>query len=253
MKALITGASSGIGREIAYLLANKGYDLIIVARREQELLKLKEEVKTNVRVISLDLSILDNIYKLYEMTKDEKIDVLINNAGFGLYGKFEEIDSKEELDLINLNIIAVHLLTKLFLKDMKERNNGYILNVASVASFAFGPLMASYYASKAYVLSLSMAINQELRSKKSKVSVSALCPGPVKTGFGKRLGFELGNKFSFMSTSASYVARKGIEGMLKRKPIIVVGFVNKILVFLTKIMPKTFITKVVHKYQKEKK
>ena len=121
MKALITGASSGIGREIAYLLANKGYDLIIVARREQELLKLKEEVKTNVRVISLDLSILDNIYKLYEMTKDEKIDVLINNAGFGLYGKFEEIDSKEELDLINLNIIAVHLLTKLFLKGYEGR------------------------------------------------------------------------------------------------------------------------------------
>ena len=171
MKALITGASSGIGKNMAYVLANKGIDLILVARNKDELLKIKANVKVNVEVIELDLLKEKNVFKLYEMCKDRNIDILINNAGFGLFGLFTETDLDRELEMIDLNIKAYHILTKLFLKDFVEKDNGYILNVASSAGFMAGPRLSTYYATKNYVLKLTMAFYDELRQSGSNVVV----------------------------------------------------------------------------------
>ena len=139
MLALITGASSGMGRDMARILAKNGYDLILVARRKERLLELKKELCTNITVISMDLSVLDNNYKLYERVRNKKIDLLINNAGFGLFGEFYETDLDTELKMIDLNIKAYHILTKLFLKDFIKKDQGYILNVCSSAGFMAGP------------------------------------------------------------------------------------------------------------------
>ena len=161
MKALITGASSGIGAEFARILSEKGYDLILVARRKKKMETLAKQLKTNVKIIELDISSTYNCMKLYEEVKKEKIDILINNAGFGLFGKFNDTKLDTELDMIDLNIKTVHALTKLFLKDFKKRDSGYILNVASAAAFLPGPLMSTYFATKAYVLHLTLAINKK--------------------------------------------------------------------------------------------
>ena len=213
MKALITGASSGIGKNMAYVLANKGIDLILVARNKEEMLKIKENVKVNVLVIELNLLKEKNIFKLYEMCKDENIDILINNAGFGLFGIFTEADLTRELEMIDLNIKAYHILTKLFLKDFVEKDKGYILNVASSAGFMAGPRLSTYYATKNYVLKLTMAINEELRQSGSNVVVSALCPGPVNTNFNKVAMGE----FSIKEASPKYVAEYAIDKMFKKK------------------------------------
>ena len=186
MKALITGASSGIGREFARYLAELGYDLIIASRRTDKLNELKDELNgVNVRVIRIDLSNEQDAYDLYEhLTQDgEEIDFLINNAGFGAYGKFTEVDLETELNLIHTNVSSLHILTKLYLKDMVKRGSGTILNVGSMAGFSAGPTFASYYASKNYVVRLTEAIHEELRRDGSKVNISALCPGPVNTSF----------------------------------------------------------------------
>ena len=183
MKALITGASSGIGREFARYLAELGYDLIIASRRTDKLNELKDELNgVNVRVIRIDLSNEQDAYDLYEhLTQDgEEIDFLINNAGFGAYGKFTEVDLETELNLIHTNVSSLHILTKLYLKDMVKRGSGTILNVGSMAGFSAGPTFASYYASKNYVVRLTEAIHEELRRDGSKVNISALCPGPVR-------------------------------------------------------------------------
>ncbi|MHB8062158.1 MAG: SDR family NAD(P)-dependent oxidoreductase, partial [Ruminiclostridium sp.] len=174
MKALITGASSGIGRDMSIILSKKGYDLILVARRMEKLEELKKTLSTDVQTISLDLSKEESCFSLYEQVKNESVDILINNAGFGIFGAFDEIDIHEELKMLNTNIIAVDILTKLFLKDFKRKNSGYILNVASSAAFLPGPLLSSYYASKAYVLRLTEAIHEELRRAGSKVYVGSL-------------------------------------------------------------------------------
>ena len=158
MIALITGASTGMGRDMAVYLSSLGYDLIITARNKEKLIALKSELKTKVKVITADLSKPENAIKLYECCKNIKIDLLINNAGFGIVGEFDKTSLRQECELINLNITALHILTKLFLKDFKQRNRGRILNVASSAGFFPGPLMAAYYASKSYVISLSVAI-----------------------------------------------------------------------------------------------
>ena len=190
MLALITGASSGIGRDMARILASKGYDLALVARNQEGLDKIKAELeKENVNIkintYSVDLAIKENLYKLYEDVKD--VDILINNAGFGTFGRFTETDLEKEVNMINTNVTAVHVLTKLYLKDMIAKNAGHILNVASIAGFMPGPLMATYYATKNYVVSLSRAINRELKKEKSNVKISVLCPGPVKTEFNANL------------------------------------------------------------------
>ncbi|MEG2705693.1 SDR family NAD(P)-dependent oxidoreductase, partial [Lactococcus sp.] len=176
MTALITGASSGIGRDIAIILSKMGYDLILVARRKERLEELKEQLQTKVTIISLDISSTFNCMKLYNKVKKEDIDILINNAGFGLFGKFDETKLDSELDMIDLNIKTVHTLTKLFMKDFKKKDKGYILNVASAASFLPGPLMATYYATKAYVLRITQALYEELKQDDSYVYVGCLCP-----------------------------------------------------------------------------
>lgn len=233
MKALITGASSGIGKNMAYVLANKGIDLILVARNKDELLKIKENVKVNVEVIELDLLKEKNVFKLYEMCKDRNIDILINNAGFGLFGLFTETDLARELEMIDLNIKAYHILTKLFLKDFVEKDNGYILNVASSAGFMAGPRLSTYYATKNYVLKLTMAINEELRQSGSNVVVSALCPGPVNTNFNKVAHGE----FSIKEASPKYVAEYAINKLFKKKMIIIPTFRIKLGIFLLRILP----------------
>lgn len=233
MKALITGASSGIGKNMAYVLANKGIDLILVARNKDELLKIKANVKVNVEVIELDILKEKNVFKLYEMCKDRNIDILINNAGFGLFGLFTETDLARELEMIDLNIKAYHILTKLFLKDFVEKDNGYILNVASSAGFMAGPRLSTYYATKNYVLKLTMAINEELRQSGSNVVVSALCPGPVNTNFNKVAHGE----FSIKEASPKYVAEYAINKLFKKKMIIIPTFRIKLGIFLLRILP----------------
>lgn len=248
MKALVTGASSGIGYEISKYLSKKGYDIIAVARNKFALETLKKEVKTNVQVVVLDLSKTNNCFKLHEMIKNEEIDVLINNAGFGMYGNFEVLDIKKEIDMINVNILACDILTKLFLKDMKERNKGYILNIGSIAGFMPGPLMSSYYASKSYVVKLTQAIRKELKKSKSGVSVSVLCPGPVNTHFNENAGV----KFAVKPLTSEYVAKYAIDMMFKKKLVIVPGFTIKIARFFSKFTPDNILAEIAYNIQKRK-
>ena len=248
MKALITGASSGIGRDIAIYLSKKGYDLILVARDKKELEEVKHIIKTNARIIDLDLTIEDNCYKLYELVKKDNIDILVNNAGFGVFGKFDKTDLDIELEMINLNIKAVNILTKLFLRDMKKRNKGYILNVSSSSAFQAGPLMAVYYATKAYILRLTLAIYEELRREKSKVVVSVLCPGPVRTNFNKVANVE----FELRSLSSGYVAKYGIDMMFKNKLVIVPGFYMRFLHLLSRILPTKLALVITYNIQRRK-
>lgn len=247
MKALITGASSGIGRDMARVLAKKGYDLILVARNTEGLQQIKEELKNvDVQTISLDLSNKDNCINLCETIKD--IDILINNAGFGVFGKFTQTDLEKEINLINTNITAVHILTKLYLKQMQEKNKGYILNVASIAGLMPGPLMDAYYASKSYVIKLSEGIRAELKKDKSNIKISVLCPGPVNTNFNNVAGV----KFNTHSLSSEYVARYAIEKMLNNKFMIIPGFSIKFLRIISKIVPNNIISKFVFKVQERK-
>ena len=233
MKALITGASSGIGKNMAYVLANKGIDLILVARSKEEMLKIKDNVKVNVEVIEMDLLKEKSVYKLYDMCKDKSIDILINNAGFGLFGLFTETDLDRELEMIDLNIKAYHILTKLFLKDFVEKDNGYILNVASSAGFMAGPRLSTYYATKNYVLKLTMAINEELRKSGSHVVVSALCPGPVNTNFNKVANGE----FSIKEASPKFVAEYAIDKLFQKKMLIIPTLRIKLGIFLLRLVP----------------
>lgn len=233
MKALITGASSGIGKEMAYYLSELGHDLILVARDKEELNKIKEQVDVNVKIIALDLIKEENVFALYNKVKNENIDILINNAGFGLFGLFYKTDLERELEMIDLNIKAYHILTKLFLNDFVAKDSGYILNVCSSAGFMAGPRLSTYYVTKNYVTKLTMAINEELRQMKSNVHISALCPGPVNTNFNKVAHGE----FSLKETSPKYVARYGIDKMFKNKMIIIPKLSMKLSVFATRFAP----------------
>ena len=248
MKAVITGASSGLGREFAYILSNMGYDLVLVARRKTRLETLKKDLKTNIQIIPMDLASTFNCVKLYEQLKKEDIDILINNAGFGLVGNFTNTKLEKEVDMIDLNIKAVHTLTKLFLTDMKKKDKGYILNVASSAAFMPGPLMATYYATKSYVYNLTMALTEELRREKSHIYVGCLCPGPVDTEFNKVAKVE----FSVKSLTSDYVARYAIKKMFKKKKVIIPGFGIKMAHIATKIMPLKLLLPNVYNIQKEK-
>lgn len=246
MKALITGASSGIGRDMAKYLSKLGYDLVIVARNKEALEKIKNEVNTNTQVISLDLSQKENCYKLYEDVKD--IDILINNAGFGDFGNFTETDLNKEISMIETNIEALHILTKLYLKDMTKNDKGYILNVASIAGFMPGPLMATYYATKNYVVSLTRAIRKELNKKKSNVKISLLCPGPVNTNFNSIANV----KFKAKGLSSEYVSKYAIDKMLKNKFMIIPGFFIKCTKLLAKITPTSILEEFCYHIQVSK-
>ena len=233
MKALITGASSGIGKSMCYYLASKNIDLILVARSKDELEKIKSEVSVNTEIICMDLQVQDNLFKLYDLCKDKDIDILINNAGFGLFGLFQETDLFRELEMIDLNIKAYHILTKLFLRDFIKKDSGYILNVASSAGFMAGPRLSTYYATKNYVLKLTMAINEESKKEHSNVVVSALCPGPVNTNFNKVAHGE----FSIKEASPDYVAKYGIDKLFKKKMLIIPTLRIKLGIFLLRIIP----------------
>ncbi len=247
MKALITGASSGIGRDMARYLSKLGYDLIIVARRNDLLEELKNELKTNVIIECMDVSNEENCKLLYEKYSD--VDILINNAGFGKFGEFLQTDINDELNMIKTNIVAIQVLTKLFLNKMQEKNKGYILNVASVAGLMpGGPLMATYYATKSYVVSLTRSISEELKIKNSKVKISALCPGPVNTNFNNVANV----KFSLQGLSSEYVAKYAIDQMLAGKKIIIPGFQIKALAFISKIIPTNVLLNMTYKSQKRK-
>lgn len=240
MKALVTGASSGIGEEIAKELGKKGYDIILVARNKEKLEKVAKNIKTNTKIICMDLSTKENCEKLYNETKDENIDILINNAGFGVHGKFVDTALDKEVQMIETNITAVHILMKLFLKDMIKKNRGHILNVSSMAAFGPGPLMSSYYASKAYVYRLSQGVKTELKKNKSKVKISVLCPGPVRTNFNKVAGVN----FAAPSLSSEYVAKYAVKKMLKNKFTIVPGTFMKITRFFEKIVPHNLVSNI---------
>ncbi len=249
MKALITGASSGIGRDIAKYLSRMGCDLILVARDKESLKNVASKLKVDTKIIALDLSIPENCVKLYNQVKKEELTILVNNAGFGTLGEFENIDLDKELEMIDLNIKAVHILTKLFLRDMKEKDHGYILNVSSAAAFGPGPLMATYYSTKAYILRLTTSIYEELRRDKSNVVISVLCPGPVDTNFNKIANIENDIK----SLSSSYVAKYAIDKMFERKLTIIPGFYMKFLYFLTHFAPTKLILKITYNIQNRKK
>ena len=248
MRALITGASSGLGMEMARLLAKKGYDLILVARRKERLEELKTNLDVDVQIIPLDLSSTFNCMKLYNRVKKYKIDVLVNNAGFGLFGDFVEAKLERELDMIDLNVKTVHTLTKLFLKDFMEENRGYILNVASSAAYFSGPLMATYYATKAYVLHLTEGIQEEIRQSGKDVYVGCLCPGPFETEFNRVAGV----KFSLKSLSKEYVASYALDKMFKKKKIIIPGIKMKLVIYFSKLLPRRLTTHINY-YNQQKK
>ena len=247
MKALITGASSGIGREMAIYLSELGYDVIVVARSKGKLEDLKKLVKTKVLVYEYDLSKNVNCYKLYNGIKDKNVDIVINNAGFGLFGDYHESDLDIELNMIDLNVKAVHILTKLFIND---KHTKYILNVASSAGLMMGgPLMSTYYATKSYVRSYTLGLYEELRKNNSEKVISVLCPGPVETNFNKRANV----KFNLEELSARFVARYAIQKMFKKKLIIIPGFSVRIGLFFSRFLPTKIALKIVYKIQERKK
>lgn len=194
----------------------------------------------------MDLSLADNCIELYNMVPD--IDILINNAGFGVCGEFTKTDLEKEIALINTNVQAMHILTKLYLKNMKQKNSGQILNVASIAGFMPGPLMATYYASKAYVVRLSEAIREELKKAKSKVKISILCPGPVATNFNKVANVE----FAIKSLSSEYVAKYAVKKLEKGKFYIVPGISIKLAKIGSKLSPTALVSKISYRMQKRK-
>lgn len=231
MIALITGASSGLGRDFALKLSSCGYNLILVARNKRKLEELSKKINTKVYIEALDLSSKENCIKLFKKYKN--IDLLINNAGFGLFGYFDKTNLDVELNMIDLNIRAVHILTKLYLQEMIKKDKGKILNVASSAAFLPGPLMNTYYSTKSYVFKLTMAIYEELRRLKSNVKVSVLCPGPVNTNFNSVANV----KFSFKSLSSKYVTSYALKKLKKNKLIIIPGISSKLGYIGCKILP----------------
>ena len=246
MKALITGASSGMGRDMAKILSQKGYDLILVARDEKKLEKVKKQLKTETKIVVMDISKEENCKKIYEENKD--IDILINNAGFGDCGHFEETSLDKDIQMIHTNIIAYHILTKLYLKEMIKKDSGKILNVASIAGFMPGPLMTTYYSTKNYVVRFSESIREELRRKKSKVQISILCPGPVDTNFNKVADVE----FALKGLSSEYVAKYAINKFFKGKFYIVPGWKIKLARIGAKLAPASFVAKISYNMQKRK-
>ena len=248
MKALVTGASSGIGRDIAIKLSKLGYELILVSRDENRLKETAELLSTKYTIVPMDLCNKDNCFRLYDQFKDEDIDVLVNGAGFGLFGNTWETDLGKELKMIDLNVTALHILTKLFLQDMVKKDNGYIMNIASSAGFLAGPILNTYYATKNYVTKWTMAIYEELRRAKSNVRICCLCPGPVDTNFNKVAG----GSFTVKALSSEYVADYAVNKMFKKKMIIVPGLMVKMGIFMNRFLPYKLSLKIAYNIQKKK-
>ena len=250
--AVITGASTGIGREFAHVCADHGYDLVLVARSAEALEGVAAGVRgrsgRNVRIAALDLSAIDAAAKLWDALSDVAADIemLINNAGFGLTGFFSELDAGKQMEMVQLNIGALTHLTRLFLPSMVARRKGYILNVASTAAFQPGPLMAVYFASKAYVVSFSEALHNEVRGH--GVIVTTLCPGPTRTEFQSRAGMHASKLFSGPNVmDARRVAEIGFRAMEDGKSLVVAGRLNAVTVFLTRFAPRQLAASIARK------
>ncbi|MFN5359826.1 MAG: SDR family NAD(P)-dependent oxidoreductase [Bacteroidota bacterium] len=256
--ALITGASNGIGLELAKIHAAKGDQLVLVARNKSKLDELKIELektyKISVYTIGKDLSAMNAGQEIFDETSKQQIhiDYLINNAGFGDFGMFVETDWNKEAQMIQLNITALTQLTKLYLKEMVKRSSGKIMNVASTAAFQSGPTMAVYYATKAYVLSFSEAIDNEVRDK--GVTVTALCPGATESGFQAAAAMEESNlvKGRKLPTSKE-VAEYGYESMMKGRTVAIHGFMNYLLANSVRFIPRAMVVKVTRKLQDKSK
>lgn len=258
MFTLITGASSGIGFELAYQYAKNGHDLILTARSTDKLVHLKSELqklyKIQIEVFTCDLSIKNSAVQLYNEIKQRGLSIngLVNNAGFGDLNEFDKSDLNKALEMIQLNITTLTELTHLFVKELIHHAPSKILNVASVASFLPGPLMAVYYATKAYVLSFSDAIHTELKDK--NVSVTALCPGPTISGFQEKANYSnssLIEKIKFPSSKE--VAEYGYKKTMQGQSIAIHGVSNKIMIFTTRLLPRSFVSKVVYALQKKRR
>lgn len=252
---LITGGSEGIGFELARLFAKDKNNIILVARNEEKLLraknKLEDEFEVEVKIIVCDLSKNDEVDKLIKAVDENNLSVdnLINNAGIGSFGAFHEAVDNFENTLININIISVTKLTKYFLKKMIKEGNGGIMNVASTAAFVGGPKMAMYYSSKAYVLTLTEAIHDEVKDK--GIRISCLCPGPVKTSFQEKAGIKKSDKAKKYLMDAQQVAEEGYKGFLKGKDIIIPGTKNKFLILGNKLIPRFLSRKIIMNNNKE--
>ncbi|MFQ5745837.1 MAG: SDR family NAD(P)-dependent oxidoreductase [Gemmatimonadota bacterium] len=249
--ALVTGASGGIGYELARLLAAQGYGLVIVARSEDLLRTAADELASDygvpVRVVVLDLEDRAAPDRLFELLQNEAcpVEILVNNAGFGTSGAFADTDLGSELRMLQVNVAALTHLSKLFLRQMKERGSGRILNVASTAAFQPGPFMAVYFATKAYVLSLSQAIAEELRG--TAITVTALCPGATATGFQRRAAMQDSTIGSQGMMDARVVARAGLEGMMRGERIVIPGARNRFVARAVGLLPRKLVTKVVRR------
>jgi uncharacterized protein len=255
--ALITGASGGIGYEFVKLFANDGYNLVLVARNSQKLAEIAEKLpkKYGISVIYIakDLSNPNAPQEIFNELQEKSIivDALVNNAGFATYGLFHETDTNAELQMMQVNVVCLTQLTKLFVKNMVQQGSGKILNLASTAAFQPGPLMAVYYATKAYVLSFSEAIANELEG--SGVTVTALCPGPTESGFQQRAAMEDSKLVSGQKImDAETVAKIGYRGLMDGKTVIIPGVKNKLLVESVRFTPRKMVTKIVKNMQQSK-
>lgn len=253
LRVLITGASYGIGEDFARIFASEKFDLVLTARSRDKLEALARELsqtyRVEVSVIDEDLADPEAPRRIFETLEREgkQIDVLVNNAGFGLHGEVSTMDRNEILSMIQLNITALTDLTRLFLPGMRARRLGKILNVASTAAFQPGPLMAVYYATKAYVLSFSEALNEEVRG--TGVNVTCLCPGPTRSEFQKRAGMEDMALFTHASMPSRPVAEAGFKALMKGRPLIIPGFLNKFVAFTTRLSPRALVPRIVRALQ----
>ncbi len=249
MKALITGASSGLGLDMARYLATQDCELILVSRNKSKLEELQKKLPTKTTIIVADLSNEQKVKELYVQIKQQNIDILINNAGLGDFGYLTDTDLSKDLELINTNIKALHILTKNIVKDMEKRDTDtYIMNVASSAAFQPGPLMSTYYATKSYVYQLTEALWYEEKKKKTKVHVSVLCPGPVETNFNNVAGVH----FSVKPMKSTVVAKYAIDKMFKNKMLIIPGFKMKCAKFFSRFVSDKFMLKTIYIIQEKK-
>jgi len=241
--ALVTGASAGLGVEFARQLSKRGHRLVLAARRKERLEELAKELG-NARAVAVDLSKSDAALKLMAdiEANGESVDLLVNNAGFGLIGRFAELDAKRERKMIDLNVGTLADLCRAVVPGMIERKSGAILNVASTAAFQPGPKMAVYFATKAFVLSLTEALHEEL--KQYGVHVTCLCPGPTRTEFGEVAGFGGNGLFDRVAMESSGVVKAGLDGLDKNKAVVIPGIVNKVGAFSVRFAPRSVVRKI---------
>ena len=247
--AVITGASSGIGTEFARRLAKEGFPLVLVARRKDRLEQLAASLETECIVITADLSDMEECRRVMRELDSKEIEVFINNAGFGYCGETLNIETQTELDMIDVNVKAMHLFAKLALERMVKKDKGYVLNVASSAGLLpAGPYMSAYYATKAYVTSFTRGVAEELRRKKSHVYIGCLCPGPVDTEFNRVANVE----FALKGSSAYDCANYAVTQMFRKKVTIVPAFQMKALVVLSRFIPTKLYVRIAAKQQRKK-